>query len=177
MKQLNLILILIVSLVTFASSYLHAGCPLQLSLTEDQGGTVNQLIIIPLNSEIEVKLLGSESNSHVYSSGSGSQHGERWECSWSNDDDDLMMIARPTAEIIHAPSNVVRSDRGEFTKSTDYRWTFLAQQSGVSTLIFKKYYYSDAKVHNLDDSSPWKDPSKEIHFTIQVTNSNEKGAE
>jgi hypothetical protein len=177
MKKYISLFVLTVSLLIFASPSLLAHSPSQFLLTEDQAGNEEHPIVVPLHSEIEVKLLGSESNSHVYSSGSGSQHGERWECSWSNDDDDLMMIARPTAEIIHAPSNVVRSDRGEFTKSTDYRWTFLAQQSGVSTLIFKKYYYSNAKVHNLDDSSSWKDPIKEIHFTIQVTDSNEKGAE
>ncbi|MCF7729472.1 MAG: hypothetical protein K9M81_03790 [Chthoniobacterales bacterium] len=168
---------LIVSLLTFVSPHLLADNPLEISLTEDQACNEEQTISVPLQSELEVKLHGSEFNSSFYSSGSGSQHGERWNFNGSKDDNALKMTAQPTGEIIHAPFDIIHSIPGYAKEDTSYCWKFTAEQPGISTLSFKKYRYSDSKIRNQDGSAPWEDPIQEIHFTIQVIDSKEIGAE
>ena len=177
MKKCIPLFALIASLLTFVSPHLFAKNPLEISLTEDQACNEKPIIAVPLHSEIEVKLLGSEFNSRFYSSGGGSQHGERWDFNGSKDDNTLMMIAQPTGEIIHAPFDVIHSIPGYAKEDTNYRWTFIAERPGISTLSFKKYRYSDAMIRNQDGSVPWKDPIQEIHFTIQVIDFKEMGAE
>jgi len=164
-------------LLTFVSPHLLADNPLEISLTEDQACNEKPIITVPLHSEIEVKLHGSEFNSRFYSSGGGSKHGERWDFNVSKDDNTLMMIAQPTGEIIHAPFDIIHSMPGYAKEDTNYRWTFIAERPGISTLSFKKYRYSDAMIRNQDGSLPWNDPIQEIHFTIQVIDFKEMGAE
>ena len=140
-------------------------------LTEDQAGNESQPLKIPLHSEVDVKLVGSESNSIVYSSGSGDQHGERWEFDESSENNIFSELSDPEESIIHShhiflPGN--SRDLGWVTEPTKYNWALTADQVGLATLTFKKYYYSNSTVRNLDGSLPWKDPIKEIHFTIQV---------
>ena len=57
---------------------------------------------------------------------------------------------------------------GWHTKTISYHWKFRPEKSGLYQLTFKKYYYSNSTLRNLDGSSPWKDPIQEINFTILV---------
>jgi hypothetical protein len=147
----------------------------QILLTEDQADKETSFpLVVPLHGDIEVKLLGSESNSLVYSSGSGSQYGDRWE--WDQSSDGPLSVVSVPLKIVHGLSPLLQSfdagnmkfNNGWLTIETSYIWTFFAEQKGEQKLTFKKYHYSNAKIFNIDGSSPWKDPTKEIHFTINV---------
>lgn len=137
------------------------------ALTEDnQGSSEENPIIIPCHSKFDVTLLGSRSESNVYSSGSGSCHGERWTLNQSAENDFLTLLEKPL-------DKVERGTQGDFhnrwhTKTISYHWKFGPEKIGLYHLIFKKYYYSNSTLRNFDGSSLWKDPIQEIDFTILV---------
>lgn len=147
------------------------GIPISVSLTEDQANTSDQPINVPfdVNRAIKISLLGEESNSKVYCSGAGSQHGFRWEYDNGGVDNDILEMAMCPIGTIHAPFDPLSSSNtGLVTEDTSYQWNFWPKKVGVVTLTFKKYYYSNAMIQNLDGSLPWKDPVETIQFTINV---------
>lgn len=167
---LFILLVILGSLSLHASLDLLDQAPLpHLFLTEAEAGNQKDPLVISLHSEIEVRLTGSETNLPLYSSGSGDQHGQRWAYidRYENDGHDgLEPITIPASSIIHAPFEwPVNHD---VTKSTSYRWTFAGKKSGLFKLTFQKYYYSDAKVRNMDGTLPWADPIQEISFFVKV---------
>jgi hypothetical protein len=144
-------------------------------LTEDnQGSSEENPITIPCHSELDVTLLGSHSDSIVYSSGSGSYHGERWTLNPSAENDCLKVLEASTS--IDPPDSprtleeYLKQHRGFgwHTKTISYHWKFSPEKTGLYHLTFKKYYYSDSTARNLDGSSLWKDPIQEIDFTILI---------
>lgn len=140
-----------------------------ITLAEDQANTPDHPIPVLLNQDIQISLQGEESNSEVYCSGAGDQHGYRWEYDNGDVDNDvLMMTSSPTGTIHTFFPNGCKMTEGWKKKKTSYNWSFFPKKSGLTTLTFKKYYYSNAMVRNLDGSLPWKDPVKTIRFTIQV---------
>jgi len=136
-------------------------------LTEDnQGSSEENPMIIPCHSELDVTLLGSRTESTVYSSGTGSCHGEQWTFNQSAENDFLKVLEKP---LDHPQRDNHRdAHHGWHTKTISYHWKFSPEQSGLYHLTFKKYYYSNSALRNLDGSSPWKDPIQEINFTILV---------
>lgn len=142
-----------------------------LFLTEEEVKDLDKPIDIPLNSVIAISLKGERSNSQIYSSGTGDQHGYRWEC--DSIENDLLTTLLGPVEILK-PSFLNQAEEIEGWKTQDvfYQWAFSPKQTGPTTLTFKKYYYSNAMVRNLDGSLPWKDPVKTIQFTINVVDGN-----
>jgi len=137
-------------------------------LTEDQANNADSPINVSLNNNIQILLQGEESYSSVYCSGAGSEHGYRWEYDNSAQSD---VLSEPcfTGDLMnHGLINPNSSHSGWTTQPVSFNWSFNAQQVGTVTLTFKKYYYSNAMIRNLDGSSPWKDPVETIQFTINV---------
>lgn len=140
-----------------------------LFLTEDQVNNPDKPIDVPFNSTIVISLQGEESNSQVYCSGGGSQHGYRWELDDDNIENNFLMATSVPPSIIHTDSlNPKPTNNRWDTQQTHYQWSFFPKQTGLATLKFKKYYYSNAMIRNFDDSLPWKDPVETIQFTINV---------
>ena len=135
--------------------------PSTLILTEEQAENLVGPISIPLGATICIELSGDKTLSHVYSSGMGSAWGHKWTF---NDEEDEFLNLIDTRIV-----NLGGQSAGQMiTSKMDYRWTFHPEELGETKLTFKKYYYSNAAIRNLDGSSPWKDPIKQIHFTINV---------
>lgn len=140
------------------------------SITAEQANTPDHPISVLLNNDITISLSGEESNSKVYCSGAGSQHGYRWEYDNGSGENDVLTMTSSPIDTIHTSFfNEDKAVDGWNTKQTSYHWTFFPKKSGLTTLTFKKYGYSNAMVRNLDGSSSWKDLVEMIHFTINVT--------
>ncbi len=167
MKKIFSILLLLA--ICFSINALCAEAS-KIVLTEDQANDTNTPIIVCQNSTITVSLQEEESYSLVYSSGSGSEHGYRWKFDGGTKSDVLVEGGENETYINHssAPSTDERNHENWITKQMPHFWTFAANQAGLTTLTFKKYYYSNAKIQNIDGSSPWKDPVETIQFTINV---------
>ena len=150
-------------------------CSPVITLTEDQANTADNPIEISLSSNpiVRISLQGNESNSSVYCSGGGSQHGFRWEYDNDGVDNDFLEMEACPLGLVH---DTLHSPVGWSTKwqthETLYTWEFLPKKTGTITLTFKKYYYSNAMVRNTDGSLPWKNPVETIQFTINVTDYN-----
>jgi len=142
---------------------------LPVSLNEEQANTPDHPISVLLNQDTQVSLQGEESHSEVYCSGGGDLHGYRWEYDNGGVENDVLTVTSSPIDTIHAPfSNGGKAIGGWQTKQTSYNWSFFPNKSGTTTLTFKKYYYSNSTVRNIDGSSPWKNPVETIQFTIQV---------
>ena len=139
-------------------------------ITKAQANDAAHPIEVLLNNDIEISLKGIESNSSVYCSGAGCQHGYRWEYDNSSDEDGVLTVTSvPINAILARFSGENEFHNGWNTKQTSYRWSFIPKKAGLTTLTFKKYYYSNAMVRNTDGSLLWKDPVETIQFTINVT--------
>lgn len=140
-------------------------------LTEDDANTQDAPIYVCLNDKIEISLQGEEENSMLYSSGSGSQHGYRWEYDNGGVDNDVLMMTSAPPFISHIDFlHQGMLDDGWNAQKTSYQWSFSPKQEKTTTLTFKKYCYTNFMVRNRDGSSPWKEPVETIEFTINVTN-------
>ncbi len=143
-------------------------------LDEKNANTPELPINVALNGNIKISLQGKDSYSPVYSSGSGSEYGYRWELEKSSESNILTELTKP--EAIVRSCNVGQAYQlGWSTESTGYTWVFTSKQLGIATLTFKKYYYSNAMVRNSDGSLLWKDPVETIQFTINVVDDGAPG--
>lgn len=169
MKKVFTILSLIVFVVAGRSLIAAAEDYLTVSLAEEQANTPDHPISILLNQGIQISLQGEDSHSNVYCSGAGNQHGYRWEYDNGDVENEVITMTSSPLDTIHGSFlNGGKMVDGWNTKQTFYNWSFHPNKAGLTTLTFKKYYYSNAMVRNLDGSLPWKDPVETIQFTINV---------
>jgi len=163
----------ILSLATFifaGKSLMAAADDFPVSITEEQANTPDHPISVLLNNDIKISLPGEESNSKVYCSGAGSRHGYRWEYDNGGVENDVLTMTSSSINTIHTSFfNKDKAVDGWNTKQTSYNWSFFPKKSGLTTLTFKKYSYSNAMVRNQDGSLPWKDAVETIQFTINIT--------
>lgn len=129
-------------------------------LTEKDADSVIP-IDISAGSEVVISLTGSQTSSLVYCSGQGSEWGDFWTYLENNN---ILNFKNLT---VNQTGGLADSSFSK-TKMLSYDFLFETSQTGVTTLVFHKYHFSNSTLRNVDGSSPWKDPVKEIHFNIRI---------
>jgi len=160
--------------------------PDHLTLQENQAGNDDAPFKIALNGQVTITLIGEETKNPITSSGSGSYKNIQWKPGQDLINDILILenyneIKMPIDENyneIKMPVDISTENSYPCRHQiiTYPTWYFKAEQSSTVTLTFKKYIDTDALMFNLDGSPFYKDPVKEIHFTIQVVDPNETDA-